>query len=324
MALHVNQNGEAVAEEPKTTALSSASTTAQNNTTPVVETVANKSTVPQTSASASTSPAGNATTGLYYKTIQSGLNTTYDSKYDQQLADLYNQITQRKPFSYSTEDDILYKMYEEKYTQQGKQAMRDTMGKAAALTGGYGSSYSQAVGQQQYDATLQSLRDIIPELYSIAYQRYNDEGDRLTQQYGLVKDMDARDLDTWLRNYQLNADNYDRYMEQAALAGAAGDFSAYKDILGEDSANKMAQLFNAQTLMPLYASGYISAEDYKTLTGAYPVGYNPNPNPVTTEGVEWYHKPGSTPQTEPKTSTGNYANYLAEIYYSTPSSQRGH
>ena len=46
--------------------------------------------------------------------------------------------------------------------QQGKQAMQDTMGQAAALTGGYGSTYGQAVGQQQYDAYLQNLNDEVP------------------------------------------------------------------------------------------------------------------------------------------------------------------
>ena len=63
--------------------------------------------------------------------------------------------------------------------QQGKLAMRDSMGKAAALTGGYGSTYSQQVGQQTYDAYLKDLSAIIPELYGQAYDQYQDEGDKL-------------------------------------------------------------------------------------------------------------------------------------------------
>ena len=42
--------------------------------------------------------------------------------------------------------------------------MKDTMGQAAALTGGYGSSYAESSAQQQYDAYLQQLGDIVPEL----------------------------------------------------------------------------------------------------------------------------------------------------------------
>lgn len=263
MALLVKSNGEAVVEEPKTTAV-------EQNT----ETVAAASpTATQTKTESATVPS-NATAGLDYKTIQSGLSATYESKYDDQLADLYNQITQRKPFTYNSDDDMLYQQYVQKYTQQGKQAMKDTMGQAAALTGGYGSSYGQAVGQQAYDAYLQQLNDILPQMYDRAYQQYADEGNKLAQQYSLLSDIENKDYTRWNNNYQLNADNYDRYMQQAALAGAAGDFSAYKDIVGEEGVSKMQQLFNAQTLMPLYQNGYISAEDYKAITGAYPVGYS--------------------------------------------------
>lgn len=257
MGLIVKNTGEAVVEEPKTTA-------AKEKTNNVAVT-----TPTATQTEKETSVPGNATAGLDYKTIQSGLTTTYDSKYDEQLADLYNQITQRKPFSYSTEDDLLYKMYEEKYTQQGKQAMRDTIGQAAALTGGYGSSYGQAVGQQQYDAHLQNLNDILPKLYNMAYQRYNDEGDRLTQQYGLVKDMDARDLDAWLRNYQMNADSYNRFMEQAALLGAAGDFSMYEDVVGKKAVKNMQTTYNIDRILPMYEAGIIDSDQLNQLLAPY-------------------------------------------------------
>ena len=217
-------------------------------------------------------------------------------KWDEQIADVYNKIVQRQPFEYSTEDDMLYKMYEQKYTQQGKQAMRDSMGQAAALTGGYGSSYGQAVGQQNYDAYMQELNALLPELFDRAYQQYAAEGDRLTQQYGLLTDMDSRDYNRFATQYGMNVDAYNRLMNEAAVLGAAGDFSKYKEIFGEDSANRMSQLFNAETLMPLYQAGVMDAEMYKSLTGSYPVGYNSNPVTVNTgwEG-NWY---GNDPETE--------------------------
>lgn len=62
------------------------------------------------------------------------------------------------------------------------------MGQAAALTGGYGSTYGQAVGQQQYDAYLQNLNDVVPELYQLALSRYQMEGDDLKTQYSLLAD----------------------------------------------------------------------------------------------------------------------------------------
>ena len=102
----------------------------------------------------------------------------YSSPYDQQLQDLYKSITERKPFEYNASDDAMYQQYKDRYMQLGQEAMRDTMGQAAALTGGYGSSYGQAVGQQQYDQYMLGLNDKASELYAQAYQRYKDEGDR--------------------------------------------------------------------------------------------------------------------------------------------------
>ena len=107
----------------------------------------------------------------------------YTSSYDEQISQIYNKIISREPFSYDPMSDSLYGNYREQYTQLGKKAMRDTMGQAAALTGGYGSSYAQQAGQQEYDSYLQKLGEVLPELYSAAYQRYKDRGDSLEEEY---------------------------------------------------------------------------------------------------------------------------------------------
>ena len=76
-----------------------------------------------------------------------------------------------------------YQQYKDHYTQLGKKAMQDTMGQAAALTGGYGSSYTQNVGQQAYISYMQQLGDVVPGLYKLAYDRYQDQGDQLYKTY---------------------------------------------------------------------------------------------------------------------------------------------
>ena len=67
-------------------------------------------------------------------------------------------------------------------------AMQDTMGQAAALTGGYGNSYAATAGNQAYQAHLQNLNDVVPELWQMAYDRYNQEGQDLLNQYTMAKD----------------------------------------------------------------------------------------------------------------------------------------
>ena len=111
-----------------------------------------------------------------------------------------NDILNRKEFSYDLNGDALYQQYKDNYINQGKMAMMDTMGQAAAMTGGYGNSYAQTVGQQTYQGHLQNLNNMIPELYKMALDRYNTEGDRLATNYGLL----STDRQNALNEYNTN------------------------------------------------------------------------------------------------------------------------
>lgn len=124
----------------------------------------------------------------YLNQVQSRRPGEYQSQWDGELTELYNRIANRKPFSYDIGTDPVYQQYREQYQRQGRLAMQDTMGQAAALTGGYGSTYGEQVGQQAYNAYLQNLNDVVPDLYNAAYKRYRDEGTDLYNQYGLLSD----------------------------------------------------------------------------------------------------------------------------------------
>ena len=117
----------------------------------------------------------------------------YQSTWEGQLNDILQQILNREQFSYDLNGDALYQQYKDQYTTQGKLAMMDTMGQAAALTGGYGSSYSQAVGQQAYQGYLQQLNDKIPELYQLALNQYNQQGEEMYNQAALMAQMEDQD-----------------------------------------------------------------------------------------------------------------------------------
>lgn len=136
-------------------------------------------------------PSGNSAYQEALKKLKEmeGSRPEYAGTYDRQLQDIYDKIMNREKFSYDAAKDPLYQQYRDQYVLQGKQAMMDTMGQAAGLTGGYGSTYSQSAGQQQYDAYLQKLNEVIPELYGQARQAYADEVDRMLQQYQLTGDL---------------------------------------------------------------------------------------------------------------------------------------
>lgn len=99
------------------------------------------------------------------------------------------KLENMKDFSYDVNGDALYQQYKDQYTNQGKMAMMDTMGQAAAMTGGYGNSYAQSVGQQAYQGYLQQLTDKIPELYQLALSKYNSDRDNLYKMNDLYQNL---------------------------------------------------------------------------------------------------------------------------------------
>ena len=117
----------------------------------------------------------------------------YQSAWQTQLNETLQKILNREQFSYDLNGDALYQQYKDQYTTQGKMAMMDTMGQAAAMTGGYGNSYAQSVGQQAYQGYLQQLNDKIPELYQLALNQYLAEGDALYNQAALMAQQEDQD-----------------------------------------------------------------------------------------------------------------------------------
>lgn len=211
----------------------------------------------------------------------------YTSQYDAQIQDIYNKIMGRQDFSYDLNADMLYQQYKDQYQLMGKQAMQDTMGQAAALTGGYGNSYAATAGNQAYQGYLQQLNNKIPELYALAYDQYNQEGQDLMQQYQMAQGAEDAaygryqdQYNQWLNEYQMANDAYNTEREwdygqnQDALAywqGIAQQENAdyWK---GRDQAYQTAMAMLQSGKLPgddmLYAAG-LSAEDAETLKALY-------------------------------------------------------
>ena len=138
--------------------------------------------------------------------------------YGESMKDAMQKVLNRDKFRYELNGDALYQQYKDRYIQQGKQAMMDTIGQASALTGGYGNSYAQQAGQQTYQGYLQGLNDKVPELYRLALDRYNQERTDLLNKYGLLSDQYDKE--------------YSRYREDVS------DWQAQRDYL--------ANLFNSE------------------------------------------------------------------------------
>ena len=135
----------------------------------------------------------------------------YQSNWQQSINDTINKILNREKFSYDVNGDALYQQYKDQYVNQGRMAMMDTMGQASAMTGGYGSSYASTAGNQAYQGYLQQLNDRVPELYKLALDKYNQEGQELYNQYGLLSDRESTDYGRYrdsVSDYNADRDYY--------------------------------------------------------------------------------------------------------------------
>lgn len=141
----------------------------------------------------------------------------YTPQNQEQIDNLYNQIVNRPQFSFDVGSSALYQQYRDLYTQAGQQAMQDTMGQAAGLTGGYGSSYSQGVGQQAYNAYLQQLNQVVPDIYGLAADQYNADTQQLYNLYGLAADRESQDYARYLDAYNKWLQEYNLAQQQAAM-----------------------------------------------------------------------------------------------------------
>jgi len=130
----------------------------------------------------------------------------YASKYGEQLESILQQIQNPDAFKWDFNGDELFKMYADEYTQRGRQASMDAMGQAAALTGGYGNSYAQQVGNQAYDQYLTELYNRGFDLRDRAYEMWKDKQDNLYNQYSLLQNADETDYNRYIndRDYAAN------------------------------------------------------------------------------------------------------------------------
>ena len=181
----------------------------------------------------------------------------YNSAYQSDLKGLYDRVMNREKFTYDLNGDALYNQYKQQYQQMGRQAMMDTMGQAAALTGGYGNSYANTAGNQAYQAYLSKVGDIVPQLQQQAYERYTQEGNDLNNRLNLVQNLE-------------NAD-YNRYRDSVS------DWNTERSYANEDYWNRRNQDYQDYMNMLNYWNqqaqqenqNYWSQQQYDTSVSQY-------------------------------------------------------
>lgn len=152
----------------------------------------------------------------------------YESQWQGQINSIIDSILNREDFSYDVNSDALYQQHKDQYTSLGKLAMQDTMGQAAAMTGGYGNSYASTAGNQAYQSYLSQLNEVFPELYGMALDQYNQEGQEMYNQYGLLADRESQDYTGYMDEYNQWASERD-YLQGVYSDERSFDYGKYAD-----------------------------------------------------------------------------------------------
>ena len=127
---------------------------------------------------------------------------------------------------FDPDTDRTYQQYKKSYVTNGLKAADDTLGMAAARTGGLASSYATSVAQQTYNNYMQQLANKIPELEQAARTRLTEDYNR----YLGLSDKERAALATALDMYRgLRSDEFSQvYTPKYSRLKDA--YSAYKDL----------------------------------------------------------------------------------------------
>lgn len=127
---------------------------------------------------------------------------SYSSQYRAQMDAILRDLNLDK-FKFDLNGEELYQQYKDQFLRNGRLAMMDTMGQAAGLTGGYGSTYSQNAGQQAYQGYVNDLNNVVPDVYNAAYTRWRDSISDKLRQYELLANQDNTDYSRWYNEQTL-------------------------------------------------------------------------------------------------------------------------
>lgn len=178
--------------------------------------------------------------------VASPLNDSINALFDS----IFNQS--KAQFKYDFTGDPTYNKYAETFARNAKLMSEDVMAQAAQLTGGFGSSYGQAIATQAHNAEMSKMNDIIPELRQNAYNEWDDQRKR-----------EIEALTMLLNERDTQRDIYERDREYNRLQD---EFEWRKDQADQDRLDAAADLANRREELALSA-GFKSWDDYVKAVG---------------------------------------------------------
>ncbi len=161
--------------------------------------------------------------------------------------DVLNRIMNRTgSFLYDINGDNLYRQYKNMYEKEGQREAENVLGLAASLTGGYGNSYGAKLSSDvlsEYSEKADRKRE---ELENKAYERFNDETDRLVSLYKILSDKEYDEK-------KLEAERLENMKSTAFKAADIGDYSLLENLGIDTSKLKGDEQWDMAQLLAKYS-----------------------------------------------------------------------
>ena len=117
--------------------------------------------------------------------------TDYTSPYADKINQQLDAILKGEKFNYDFNVDPIYRQMQDNFIKQGNLAMQNASAQAAALSGGYGSSYGTTAATQAYLQNMDELNDSALKLREQAYQAWLGEEEKKRQDLALLQQQEA-------------------------------------------------------------------------------------------------------------------------------------
>ncbi len=168
--------------------------------------------------------------GLYNTGAQTGAVSggaaSYTDPYAERLESALSRLESREPFSYDPESDPVFQSYRDTYRREGDRVAKNTLGEAAALTGGQASTAAVAAASQARDYYNSKAGDVVPELYRLAWQMYQSEQNSLLGEIETLAGLSGAAYD---RQTDRLAQDYAIYKDERDFA-----YNQYQDVLSRE------------------------------------------------------------------------------------------
>lgn len=216
-------------------------------------------------------------------TYQRGQN--YKSRNKDQIDELRKQAIDSN-FDYNPNTDAAYQDYARMMRESGQKAMEDTVGKASAMTGGYGNSYASVAGQQVYNDFVSEAASAQGDFYDRALARFANERALANDKIATLESQEASDKAAWEADYLADVNKASISGDTKALAEIYGiseeQYINYENDVLKSSLSVPTQDILDQAASEYMAKGYfesgLTEEDLMNniLTKYVEMGYNPD------------------------------------------------